>query len=51
MLLIARTLYDDLRAAALFDALGSQLRELMLVLAPDMDAQMQRCQERQGGVL
>jgi hypothetical protein len=35
---VASTLYDGLRPAALFDALGSQLRELVLVLAPDVDA-------------
>jgi hypothetical protein len=35
---IASTLYDGLRPAALFDALGSQLKELVLVLAPDVDA-------------
>jgi hypothetical protein len=35
---VARTLYDGLRPAALFDALGSQPKELVLVLAPDADA-------------
>jgi hypothetical protein len=35
---VASTLYDGLRRAALFDALGSQLKELVLVLAPDVDA-------------
>jgi hypothetical protein len=35
---VASTLYDGLRPAALFDALGSQLRELVFVLAPDVDA-------------
>lgn len=35
---VASTLYDGLRPAALFDAVGSQLRELVLVLAPDVDA-------------
>jgi hypothetical protein len=38
MLRVASTLYDGLRPAALFDALGSQLRELVLVLAPDVGA-------------
>lgn len=28
---------DGLRPAALFDALGSELKELVLVLAPDVD--------------
>jgi hypothetical protein len=35
---VASTLYDGLRPAALFGALGSELRELVLVLAPDVDA-------------
>jgi hypothetical protein len=35
---VASTLYDGLRPAALFDALGSQLRELVFVLASDVDA-------------
>jgi hypothetical protein len=35
---IASTLYDGLRPAAIFSALGSQLKELVLVLAPDVDA-------------
>ncbi len=35
---VASTLYDGLRPAALFDALGSQLKELVFVLAPDVDA-------------
>jgi hypothetical protein len=35
---VASTLYDGLRPAALFDALGSELKELALVLAPDVDA-------------
>jgi hypothetical protein len=37
-------LYDGLRPAALSDALGlgSQLRELVLVLAPDVDAWTRR---------
>ncbi|KAH9957577.1 hypothetical protein BC827DRAFT_1224360 [Russula dissimulans] len=35
---VASTLYDGLRPAALFDALGGELRELALVLAPDVDA-------------
>ncbi|KAH9031171.1 hypothetical protein EDB84DRAFT_175319 [Lactarius hengduanensis] len=34
---IARTLYDGLRPAALFGALGGALKELVLVLAPDVD--------------
>ena len=35
---VASTLYDGLRPAALFDTLGSELKELALVLAPDVDA-------------
>ena len=35
---VASTLYDDLHPAALFDALGSELKDLALVLAPDVDA-------------
>ena len=35
---VASTLYDGLRPAALFDALGSELKDLTLVLAPDVDA-------------
>jgi hypothetical protein len=35
---IASTLYDGLRPAALFGTLGSHLKELVLVLAPDVDA-------------
>ena len=37
---IASTLYDGLRPAALFATLGGgvQLKELVLVLAPDVDA-------------
>jgi len=35
---VASTLYDGLRPAALFDALGGELKELVLVLAPDVDA-------------
>jgi hypothetical protein len=35
---IASTLYDGLRPAAIFHTLGSQLKELVLVLAPDVDA-------------
>jgi hypothetical protein len=35
---VASTLYDGLRPAALFGALGGQLKELVLVLAPDVDA-------------
>ncbi|KAH9054853.1 hypothetical protein EDB87DRAFT_1688740 [Lactarius vividus] len=34
---IASTLYDGLRPAALFSALGDSLKELVLVLAPDVD--------------
>jgi hypothetical protein len=34
---IASTLYDGLRPAALFGALGGALKELALVLAPDVD--------------
>ena len=34
---IASTLYDGLRPAALFSALGGALKELALVLAPDID--------------
>ena len=34
---IASTLYDGLRPAALFSALGGALKELELVLAPDVD--------------
>jgi hypothetical protein len=34
----ANTLYDGLRPAALFGALESELRGLLLVLAPDVDA-------------
>ncbi|KAH8986652.1 hypothetical protein EDB86DRAFT_2235236 [Lactarius hatsudake] len=34
---IASTLYDGLRPAALFSALGGALKELGLVLAPDVD--------------
>jgi hypothetical protein len=34
---VASTLYDGLRPAALFGALGSALKELVLVLAPDVD--------------
>ncbi|KAH9165331.1 hypothetical protein EDB89DRAFT_1911503 [Lactarius sanguifluus] len=34
---IASTLYDGLRPAALFGALGGSLKELVLVLAPDVD--------------
>ncbi|KAI9433133.1 hypothetical protein H4582DRAFT_1006149 [Lactarius indigo] len=34
---IASTLYDGLRSAALFGALGGALKELMFVLPPDMD--------------
>ncbi|KAH9015286.1 hypothetical protein EDB85DRAFT_2280358 [Lactarius pseudohatsudake] len=34
---IASTLYDGLRPAALFGALGGALKELVLVLAPDVD--------------
>jgi hypothetical protein len=34
---IASTLYDGLRPAALFGALGSALKELVLVLVPDLD--------------
>ncbi|KAH8991750.1 hypothetical protein EDB86DRAFT_3079610 [Lactarius hatsudake] len=36
-LYIAGTLYDGLRPAALFSALGGALKELGLVLAPDVD--------------
>jgi hypothetical protein len=36
----ASTLYDGLRPVALFDVLGNQLRELVLALAPDVDAPM-----------
>jgi len=32
------TLYDGLRAVALFDALRSELKGLALILAPDVDA-------------
>ncbi len=39
MLLIVSTLYDCLRVAMQFDALGSQPVELMLVLVPDVDTQ------------
>ena len=35
---IASTLYDGLRPAALFETLGTHLKELVLVLAPDIDA-------------
>jgi hypothetical protein len=35
---IANTLYDGLCPAAIFHTLGSQLKELVLVLAPDVDA-------------
>jgi hypothetical protein len=38
MLRVASTLYDGLRLAALFDVLGSQLKELVLLPAPDVDA-------------
>ncbi len=34
---VASTLYDGLRPAALFDTLGSEVKELALVLAPDVD--------------
>lgn len=34
---IASTLYDGLRPAALFSALGGELKELVLVLAPGVD--------------
>ncbi|KAI9433146.1 hypothetical protein H4582DRAFT_2082602 [Lactarius indigo] len=34
---IASTLYDGLRPAALFGALGGALKDLILVLAPDVD--------------
>ena len=34
---VASTLYDGLRPAALFSALGGALKELVLVLAPDVD--------------
>ncbi len=34
---VASTLYDGLRPVALFGALGGSLKELVLVLAPDMD--------------
>jgi hypothetical protein len=37
-LCVATTLYEGLRPAALFDALGSQLKELVLLPAPDVDA-------------
>jgi hypothetical protein len=37
--LVTSTLYDGLRVAVLFDALGSQLTELVLVLVPDVDTQ------------
>ncbi|KAI0288614.1 hypothetical protein BC826DRAFT_1107566 [Russula brevipes] len=37
MLRVASTLYDGLRPAALFGALGGQLKELVLVLAPNFD--------------
>ncbi|KAI0280864.1 hypothetical protein BC826DRAFT_443630 [Russula brevipes] len=37
MLRVASTLYDGLCPAALFGALGGQLKELVLVLAPDFD--------------
>ncbi|KAH9010484.1 hypothetical protein EDB83DRAFT_2322427 [Lactarius deliciosus] len=36
-LLIASTLYDGLRPAALFSALGGALKELRLMLAPDVN--------------
>ena len=39
---IASTLYDVLRLAPLFDELGSKLKELALILAPDVDARTQR---------
>ena len=35
---VASTLYDDLRPAALFIELGSELKELAFVLAPEIDA-------------
>ncbi|KAI0260572.1 hypothetical protein BC834DRAFT_536079 [Gloeopeniophorella convolvens] len=35
---VASTLYDGLRPAALADALGNQVQELVLVLAADIDA-------------
>ncbi|KAI0299821.1 hypothetical protein BC826DRAFT_714477 [Russula brevipes] len=37
MLHVASTLYDGLCPVALFGALGGQLKELVLVLAPDVD--------------
>jgi hypothetical protein len=37
---IASTLYDGLCPAAIFGTLGSQLKELVLVLVPDVDAWM-----------
>ncbi|KAH9031174.1 hypothetical protein EDB84DRAFT_1578814 [Lactarius hengduanensis] len=37
---IARTLYDGLRLAALFGALGSTRKELGLILAPNVDIRM-----------
>ncbi|KAI9429325.1 hypothetical protein H4582DRAFT_2089506 [Lactarius indigo] len=37
---IASTLYDGLRPAAPFGALGGALKELVLVLAPDVDVHM-----------
>jgi hypothetical protein len=38
VLRVASTLYDVMRPAVLFDALGSELKELRLVLALDMHA-------------
>jgi len=38
---LTSTLYDGLLPGALFDALGSGLEELALVLAPDVDVWMQ----------
>jgi len=35
---VASTLYNGLRPAARFGALGCDLKELVLVLAPDVDA-------------
>ena len=40
---IASTLYDGLRPAALFSALGGALKELVLVLATDVDVRTGGC--------
>lgn len=45
---IASTLYDDLRPAALFRGFDCALKELVLVLAPDVDM---RTRGRQLGTL